>query len=261
MSLDHPPNIVKHQTLTRDAFLDGRLNVTQPAKGFRAGLDSVLLGAAVGNTGGPLLDLGCGAGVAAMVALAHHVAISALLVDSNPDMLPLATGNLGDNGFADRARAGLADVTARGADRKLAGLATDHFKSVIANPPFFAVGQGTVPGDNGRAAARHMEREGLDRWIKTAAGCAAPDGEVIFIHVSESLGPLLSAFEVRFGAITVLPLTPRPGAAATRVLVRGIKGSRAPLTLLSSRALHAEAGGAFAPEFEPIFRGLARLLW
>jgi tRNA1(Val) A37 N6-methylase TrmN6 len=261
MSLDHPPNIVKHQTLTRDAFLDGRLNVTQPAKGFRAGLDSVLLGAAVGGTGGPLLDLGCGVGVAAMVALAHQASISALLVDSNPDMLPLATANLAENGFADRARAGIADVTGSGAKRQLAGLAADHFATVIANPPFFAVGQGTMPGDSGRAAARHMAADELDRWIKTAAGCAAPGGEVIFIHVSESLGPLLSAFEARFGAIAVLPLTPRPAAPATRVLVRGIKGSRAPLTLLSSRALHAEAGGAFAPEFDPIFRGLTRLIW
>ena len=106
MSLDHPPNIVKHQTLTRDAFLGGRLNVTQPAKGFRAGLDSVLLGAAVSDAGGPLLDLGCGVGVAGMVALAHHPYISALLVDSNPEVLALATGNLADNGFAPRARAG-----------------------------------------------------------------------------------------------------------------------------------------------------------
>lgn len=261
MSLDHPPNIVKHQTLTRDAFLGGRLNVSQPAKGFRAGLDSVLLGAAVGEGHGTLLDLGCGVGVAALVALAHRTSLSALLVDTNPEMLALATSNLVENGVAERAKTSLADVTARGTERKLAGLVADHFATVIANPPFFAAGQGTMPGDTGRAAARHMDAEALDRWIKTAAGCAAPGAEVIFIHVSESLGPLVTAFEARFGAVTVLPLASRAGAPTTRILIRGIKGSRAPLTLLSTRALHGDSGGAFTPEFEPIFRGLTPLLW
>ena len=47
MSLDQPAALVKHQTVTRDAFLGGRLTVSQPRHGFRAGLDSVLLGAAV----------------------------------------------------------------------------------------------------------------------------------------------------------------------------------------------------------------------
>jgi tRNA1(Val) A37 N6-methylase TrmN6 len=261
MSLDHPPNIVKHQTLTRDAFLGARLSVAQPAKGFRAGLDSVLLGASVGRTGGPLLDLGCGVGVAALVALAHQPRISALLVDSDPEMLALAAANLADNGFAGRAETSLIDVTATGPQRKLAGLRTDHFASVIANPPFFAAGRGTAPGDGSRASARHMEADALDRWVRTAAGCAAPGGEVIFIHVSESLGPLLSAFEGRFGAVTILPLTPRPGNAASRVLVRGIKGSRAPLALMPLRPLHGESGRAFAPEMDAIFRGTAPLLW
>ena len=71
MSLDHDGIIVKHQTSTRDAFLGGRLSIAQPAHGFRAGLDSVLLGAAVGRADGTLLDLGAGAGAAALVALSH----------------------------------------------------------------------------------------------------------------------------------------------------------------------------------------------
>ena len=75
-----------------------------------------------------------------------------------------------------------------------------------------------------------------------------------------SVAPLLAAFAQRFGAITVLPLSPRPEAPASRVLIRGIKGSRAPLTLLSTRALHDE-GRAFTPAFDAIFRGTARLVW
>ena len=72
---------------------------------------------------------------------------------------------------------------------------------------------------------------------------------------------LLASFENRFGDITVLPLTPREGEDAHRVLVRGKKGSRAPFRLLASRALHEAEGRRFRPEFEAIFRGAARLDW
>jgi tRNA1(Val) A37 N6-methylase TrmN6 len=132
---------------------------------------------------------------------------------------------------------------------------------VIANPPFFAEDAGTLADDAGRAGARHMDSGALDLWVKTAAGCAAAGGEIVFIYPAESLSPLLPAFTQRFGAVTVLPLTPRPEAPASRVLVRGIKGSRAPLTLLASRAMHHAEGRAFQPAFDAIFRGTARLVW
>ena len=106
-----------------------------------------------------------------------------------------------------------------------------------------------------------MAAEALDLWVKTAATHAVPNGEIVFIHVAERLPALLAAFESRFGAITVLPLAPRDGEPAHRVLVRGIKGSRAPLTLLASRPLHTPAGRSFRSEFEAIFRGNDRLHW
>ena len=59
----------------------------------------------------------------------------------------------------------------------------------------------------------------------------------------------------------MLPLLPRQGEAASRVLIRGIKGSRAPFRLLAARAMHEAEGRGFRPEFDAIFRGTARLIW
>lgn len=260
MSLDHEADLVKQQTPTCDAFLGGRLQVSQPGHGFRAGLDSVLLGAAVAPAAASLLDLGAGVGAAALVALAQHPARAATLVESDAAVLALAAHNLAANGFADRARVVGCDVTAPGAERRAAGLPADHYSSVIANPPFFDPAAGTAPAA-ARAAARHMQPADLDLWVRAAATHAAPGGEAVFIHAAASLPALLAAFSRRFGGVTVLPLCPRPDAAATRVLVRGIKGSRAPLTLLASRILHAEAGRGFLPEFDAIFRGRDHLHW
>jgi len=261
MSLDQPNAFVKHQTLTRDAFLGGRITVSQPRHGFRAGLDSVLLGAAVAPDSTSLLDLGCGVGTAALVALAHNPALTATLLDQNAEMLALAEANAQANGFAARVTLIEADVAGRGATRRAAGLRDNGYTTVIANPPFFDANGGTLAANDARADARHMSADSLDLWVKTAAGAAAAGAEIIFIYPIESLSPLLSAFTARFGAITIMPLTPRTGESVTRVLIRAIKGSRAPLSMLASRALHEPEGRAFTPQFDAILRGTARLDW
>lgn len=246
--------------MTRDAFLGGRLAVSQPARGFRAGLDSVLLGAAVASGARRLLDLGAGVGTAALVALADRPGLEATLCEADPTAAELARSNVAANGFAERARVIEIDVGARGSERLAAGLPADAFDSVIANPPFFDPSGGTAPSPS-RSAARQMPEEALDNWLRTAAAHTAPGGEAIVVHVASALPALLTAFAGRFGAITVLPLLPRAGQPASRVLVRGIKGSRAPFTLLAGRALHVDTGRDFRPEFDALFRGEGRLVW
>ncbi|KKB76542.1 hypothetical protein VW35_17325 [Devosia soli] len=261
MSLDQPRDFVKHQTATRDAFLGGRITLSQPRTGFRAGFDSVLLGSAVRPGRRHVLDLGAGVGTAALVALALGLAENATLVEKHEDTFALAKDNIFDNGFGERAEALNLDILSRPADRSAAGLRDNHYDAVIANPPFFGEGQGTLAPNSSRADARHMGLDELDAWMRCAAGAAAAGGEVIVVYPASGLGSLLVAMGARFGALTVLPIAPREGQPATRILVRGIKGSRAPLTLLSSRALHGESGRDFAPQFDAIFRGTAALDW
>lgn len=247
--------------LTSDEFLGGRIVLTQPKRGFRAGFDSVLLAASVSVETSSLLDLGAGVGTASCCVLADLPDARASLVEMQPDMLVLAQANLTSNHLTERAETLQVDLTAPGKKREAAGLKSDFYSTVIANPPFFEAGKGTLAPESGRADARHMQKGGLDRWVKTAATSAAPRGEVIFIHSVTALNELLDAFDTRFGAITILPIAPRPGDDATRVLVRGIKGSRAPLRLMSTCVLHHETGHAFQPWAEAIFRGKARLDW
>ncbi len=259
MSLEQRGAFVKHPETTIDAFLGGRLSLEQPRRGFRAGLDSVLLGAAVAPSAQSVLDLGAGVGTAGLVALAHAEERTALLAEADAEAVGLARRNVARNSLEDRAAVTGVDVLAESAVRIAAGLANDRFDSVIANPPFFASGSGTSATARGRAA-RQMPADDLERWVRTATAAAAPAGEVLFILPAAALAAVLAAYEGRLGAIAVLPLVPRAGDAATRLLIRGIKGSRAPLQLFASRVLHGDADG-FAAEFEAILRGRARLHW
>jgi tRNA1(Val) A37 N6-methylase TrmN6 len=90
------------------------------------------------------------------------------------------------------------------------------------------------------------------------ARLAQPKGTATIIHKAESLGRLLAVLEGRFGALKVLPLYPRVGAPAHRVIVQGTKGSRAPLLLLPGFVLHGE-GNAFTPEAQAVLAAGAAL--
>ena len=47
----------------------------------------------------------------------------------------------------------------------------------------------------------------------------------------------------------------------TFLLLRGVKDSRARLTLLSARAVHGAEGAGFSPEIDAVLRGETRLVW
>ena len=58
--------------LSCDAFLGGRLRIWQPRAGYRAGIDPVMLAAAVpARPRQSVLELGCGAGTASLCLAAQ----------------------------------------------------------------------------------------------------------------------------------------------------------------------------------------------
>ena len=61
-----------------------------------------------------------------------------------------------------------------------------------------------------------------------------------------------------FGGLTVLPIFPRPNAAAIRIIVSAAKGNRAPLTLLPGLTLN-DATGKPSVAAEAVLRGGASL--
>ena len=78
------------------------------------------------------------------------------------------------------------------------------------------------------------------------------------IHRPEALPDVLAAFGDRLGAVAIRPVHPRADADAIRLLIFGVKGSKAPLRLAPAIALH-EASGEFTPLAAAIHRGEALL--
>ena len=235
--------MANHFNFTCDAFLGGRVRLRQPQKGFRSGLDAVFLAAACpAQAGDHVLEAGCGAGAASLCLLARIPDAIVTGVEIDSGLAVLARDNAAANGKSESFESVNADITAGWAELHAAGLRPDAYDHVIANPPFFCDGRSRPAKDQGNARARAMPDGGLEAWVRFLAATAKPSGACTVIHTAEALPELLSAFERRFGDLRITPLYPKADAAAIRVIIRGIKGSRAPVAITPGIVLHEQDG-------------------
>lgn len=253
--------ITDNSQFTHDAFLGERVIVSQPKKGFRAGIDSVLLAAAVDDNAVHVLELGAGGGAVACCLLARLPQVNLHLVENNQQALTLLVHNIAQNKFGERTSVINIDINAVGRDRKTAGLRENHFDVAIANPPYYLSETGTLAHEVAKAASNHMPAADLDNWVKASATSLKANGTIIFIMPASRLDDLLVSFTKRFGAISVLPILPREGEDAHRILVRATKGSKQPLRLLAPLILHEQQGHGFDAMADQIFKGVGRLHW
>ncbi len=236
--------------VTNDAFLDGQLMVLQPESGYRAGLDAVVLAASLDGlpaSGACVLDLGAGVGVVGLCVAVRHPQARVTLLEREPVLAGLAARNIDRNVLSERVQVAKIDLEAAVVALDRVGISANRFDYVLANPPFLVEGRGKPPPDPLRAAAHVMSAGGIERWVRFMARVTRPGGTAVMIHRVDALLELLNAFDGRFGAIEVTPICPRPLEQAVRVLVRGIKGSKAPLQLnapLPQAALTAAAKAA-----------------
>ena len=237
---------------SEDAVLGGRLVLRQPLRGHRVGHDAVLLAAAtVAQSGDHAADFGAGVGGAGLALARRAAGVNVTLVDIDPALTELAAGNAQRNGLSDRVRAVCLDVESSAADFIAAGLAPESAACVLMNPPF-NIAQQPSP-DHARRLAHAATAGTLQRWLRAAARLLYADGVVTLIWRADGLADVLAALDKDFGAITVLPVYPKPGGAAIRVLARATKGSRAPLALLPGFLL-ADADGKPTAVAETILR-------
>jgi tRNA1(Val) A37 N6-methylase TrmN6 len=243
-----------------DAFLDGRLSLHQPAAGHRVGTDAVLLGSAVpAGATGLAVDAGAGVGAAGLAAAAAAPGLRVALLEREPDLAALARDNIAANRLQDRAFVAEADLLSP-ASCRAAGLAPQSADLVLTNPPFLSAGKVRISPDHAKASAHVIGPGGLNAWLRACLALLRRGGTFVMIHRADALQDALRALSDDLGAIVILPIHPAADRAATRILVRGEKGRRTPLSLAPPLVLH-DAHGAFTPRADALHRGAARIGW
>lgn len=140
---------------SEDKFLGGKLVLTQPVNGYRAGVDPVFLAASVqAHPGECVLDMGCGAGAAALCLGTRVAGLRLVGIERQAPYAELARRNGAQNHIPFEVHE--ADIA-----NPPAALKEESFDHVIMDPICES------------AARPHPIRCVKGRWVKT---CRSPSG-------------------------------------------------------------------------------------
>lgn len=222
--------------VTMDAFLGGQITIEQPRDGYRAAMDPVLLAAAVPEAR-RVLELGCGVGTA-LLCYGQRVKGAKLYgLELDAQAAERAKRNAALNEMSGRATILAGDVLALPAD-----FANGEFDQVLANPPFDRQAESLASPQSDRARSNREGKAALKDWIAAMLKAVRPKGGLTIIHRADRVDEILHRFYGKAGDAVVIPLWPRRGIAAKRVIIRARKGARGGAILHPGLVLHGPEG-------------------
>jgi len=225
---------------TEDAFLGGRLRLRQPKSGHRAGHDAMLLAAATpARSGDRVVDLGAGVGAAGLAVAKRVAGIELVLVEIDEVLADLARGNAAANVIA--ADVIMLDVNSAAEVFAAAGLPPDSVDIVLMNPPFNDPARHRASPDKAREIAHVARSATLEHWIHASRRILKSGGVLTLIWRADGLAEVLAALDRGFGSLAILPVHGDAATPAIRVLIRAIKGGKAPLRIHAALMLNDES--------------------
>lgn len=232
--------------------LGKRVRLLQPVDGFRTSLDSVMLAAACpAGADEHILDLGCGVGGAGFCVLERVAGTHITGIDIQQSHIDLAVRNIALNAMTGRAEFICANAMT---------FSSKEFDHVICNPPYLDAGTHTPSPTKEKATALYHDDESISvkDWIDAGFRNLKHGGSFTIIHRADHTDKIINGFGKRFGAIEIIPLWPRTGVPAKRVIIRAIKNRQTPATLHAGIVLH-NTDGSYTPEADAILRRQAAI--
>jgi tRNA1(Val) A37 N6-methylase TrmN6 len=226
--------------VTEDTFLGGRLHLRQPKSGHRAGHDAMLLAAATpARPGQRVVDFGAGVGAAGLAVARRVAGIELVLVEIDAGLADLARENAAANAIP--AEIIVLDVTSAADVFAASGLTPDSVAVVLMNPPFNDPARHRASPDQARSVAHVATATTLESWVHASRRILKSGGVLSLIWRADGLAEVLAALDRGFGSLAILPVHADAASPAIRVLVRAIKGGKAPTQIHAALLLNDES--------------------
>ena len=241
---------------TKDSFLGGGIRIWQPKKGYRAGIDPILLAASVNvSAGQKVLDLGCGVGTASF-AIGYRVKNVELYgIEIQKVFADLADLNSKENGIEFQ-------VECANISKLSSNITSKNFDHVIANPPYFDR-KSSVRGINVSKEKSFGDTRPISEWLKVAAKRAKPKGFVHFIVRSDRLMEIFTNMPNSLGSLVITPVISRKNENAKLTILHAKKNGRAGFIISSPIVLHplkSDSREKYVPEVDKVLRNGASLI-
>lgn len=241
---------MQERGLTDDAFLGGKLNILQPLKGYRAAMDPVLMAAAAPRLrNGHVLDLGAGVGTAGFCYLNRCPDVKVTGLELQEDLSKLSIENATRNDFAEQYTAVQGDLS----DKAIKEVASNFFDMVITNPPYVDARKATNSPDVVRQKANIETDVSLSLWLDFTLKKLKQKGWLVLIQRADRIDDILVSLHGKLGEVSIIPLWPKQGEPAKRVIIRGRKSVKGAAIMHPGLCLH-EDGRRYTKEAEAILR-------
>ena len=199
----------------------------------------LLAAATSARSGDRVVDFGAGIGAAGLAVAKRVAGVELVLVEIDAGLAALARGNAASNAIA--ADVIVLDVTA-GADAFAAcGLSPDSVDVVLMNPPFNDSARHRASPDKAREMAHVATAATLKSWIDAGRRILKSGGILTLIWRADGLAEVLAALVRGFGSVAIQPVHGDGNSPAIRVLIRAIKGGKAPAQLFAALLLNDES--------------------
>lgn len=203
--------------------------------------------------GDSVCDLGAGVGTASLCLAARVAGVHITAAEIDEQLAALAQSNAQHNEGAQSFHVVTADVLKRPRTLK-----RQSFQHVLTNPPYHDIARGTRAPATQKARATSSHASDLIDWLRFARALAHPQGMVTAILPPEQIPPALRALSPEGQGVELIPLWPKEGAPAKRMIVRVRMNARAPLVLQPGLVLH-HPDGKPTEEAEAVLRHAAAL--
>ncbi len=230
---------------TIDDFLGGNVRLIQPASGYRISMDTVMLAASVpAKAGQRILEGGVGTGGAA-ICLARRVSgVYVNGVEREDEMISYARRNVAFNGLEEQVQIHKACITDLSDEE-------GQYDHVMVNPPYLAEGHGIRPPSENKGLAHMDLGTTLKDWMRFCVYKAKVKGTISIVYRADRVDEIIAHLHRRVGELKIMPLWPRVGVHAKRVIIQGRKGVRGAATILPGIPLHGEVE-RYTPEAKAV---------
>ncbi len=208
------------------AVLEDRLVFIQSERGYRFGIDAVVLArfaAGAEPEAATVLDIGAGCGVVGILLADALPAARVTAIEIQPVMADRASRNIALNRLSGRMAVVNRDVVdfAREPDVR--------FDLIVSNPPFYRSGSGRINPDGERAIARHEIRLDMSALMSAVSALLSPSGVAVVLYPAERLDDCVTtASEHGLAPAGLVPLVPNRSAPPESFLIELVPAVRRP---------------------------------
>lgn len=180
------------EEITQDVLGDGALEILQHKRGYRFGLDALLLATDLPElpAAPTVVELGAAQGIVSLCVARQFPDARVLAVERQDALFGLLERNIALNELEDRVEASHVDL------RDFRDALTPHSADlVVCNPPYFRKGERRPSSHPERAAARHELHGGLSDFVAAAGYVLEQRGRLKLILPPIRLPDLFAAIE------------------------------------------------------------------